>query len=317
MADPFAFERRASALLYHYVRSVSRPGAWLLPANVCPIVPAVLIKAGREFEFLDIETDTLCIDRNAVIHRLSQNPEQYAGVLFVRTYGHPGDFEMFFRELKQRDAGVRLIDDRCLARPGFEHSGGVADLELYSTGYSKFVDIGWGGWGFSRGEVKYIRSDLSYNPAAHDMLVQRFRVALAHQSRFECPETPWLDARLPEIAWSDFRRLVESKMEKSAHHREHLNAIYNEELQQWALPADCHDWRFSILCDRPQELLEKISAAGHFASAHYASLVPMFGEGIAPVAQEYGRRVVNLFNDFRYDTARARALAQIIRLSLN
>ena len=47
------------------------------------------------------------------------------------------------------------MNDRCLCRPHFGRTGAVAELELYSSGYSKFVDIGWGGWGLLRADVPY------------------------------------------------------------------------------------------------------------------------------------------------------------------
>jgi hypothetical protein len=45
---------RASAILYNLLvgRADSRP--WLLPANICPIVPITFLKAQVPFEFVDI-----------------------------------------------------------------------------------------------------------------------------------------------------------------------------------------------------------------------------------------------------------------------
>jgi uncharacterized membrane protein len=312
MDDHVVLERRASTVLHHYLRSVGRSGAWLLPANVCPIVPAVFKKAGISYEFVDIQQQSLCLDFSSALSLLRRDANRYVGVLFVRTYGHRGDFEPFFRDVKGIDAGLRVIDDRCLARPSFSHSGGVTDLELYSTGYAKFVELGWGGWGVLREPAEYSPVTMPFQMSAHEELVSTFRKVLKERCNFDCPDTPWLDTRDPDMLLEKYRCLVEERTRESALHRDSLNAIYAEQLEPWALPAQFRDWRFTLHCNCQEELLRTIFAAGHFASAHYASLIPMFGLGVVPVADAWGKQVVNLFNDFRYDPDRARQLATLV-----
>jgi hypothetical protein len=309
-------ERRASTVLYNFLRSTSRTGHWLLPANVCPIVPAVFAKAGRTIQFVDIEQTSLCLNQAETLARLSRGDLKYAGLLFVRTYGHQGDFEAFFRAIKRIDRELLIVDDRCAARPQFNHLGGVADLELYSSGYAKFVDLGWGGWGFLRPGLPYQRESLPFDPADHDALVGRLRRLLRSGGRFECPATNWLDATPPTMEASEFEALVGGLATIAAEHRMQLNSIYAAALEEWAGPKDCRDWRFSLFCQEPNALLQAIFDSNHFASAHYQCLVPTFGCGEAPIADSVGRRVVNLFNDFRYTPERARELAEIVRAHL-
>jgi len=242
--------------------------------------------------------------------------KRYAGVLFVRTYGHCGDFEPYFRNVKEVDGGLRVIDDRCLTRPCFSHSGGVADLELYSTGYAKFVELGWGGWGVFREPWEYQPVKMPFQMSAHEELVTKFRKVLEEHSDFDCPETPWLDTRDPEMPLDEFRHLVEERVVDSARQRERLNRAYAEKLENWAVPRECWDWRFTLLCNCQKDLIRTIFNAGHFASTHYASIAPMFGQGFAPVADECGKQAVNLFNDFRYDEDRACQLAILVRTVL-
>ena len=313
MSERLVFERRAATVLRHYLRSVARPGAWLLPANVCPIVPAVFSSAKIAYELVDIEPSTLCLDSALALSRLRQAPSSYAGVLFVRTYGHSGNFEPFFRKVKQLDSNLRIIDDRCLARPFFAHSGGVADLELYSTGYSKFVELGWGGWGILSNGQEYLATETPFLRSAHDNLVVQFRRIAHEHLAFSCPSTPWLDTGETYASVEEFRSLVTERTAESARHRASLNAIYKEQLGDWAAPPECLDWRFTVFCDCQEELLQSIFNAGHFASAHFASLAPQFGPGTVPVADAFGRHAVNLFNDFRYDEYRARHLAKAVR----
>jgi hypothetical protein len=313
MTERVVLEQRASTVLFHYLRSVARTGVWLLPANVCPIVPAIFQKAGIDYEFVDIDRQSLCMDILAALLLLRKAPSRYGGVLFVRSFGHRGDFGRFFRGVKAIDADLKVIDDRCLARPRFTSLEQDADLELYSTGYSKFVELGWGGWGILRGDQPYMPVVQAFEPDAHADLVERFRMVLRERSLFNCPQTPWLDMETPEIGIEEFQFMVESRIEKSNLHKQSLNAIYAEQLEAWATPVECQDWRFTILCDCQQELIRAIFAAGHFASTHFASLAPMFGPADVPAADWCGKQVVNLFNDFRYDEDRAGQLANFVR----
>lgn len=160
---------------------------------------------------------------------------------------------------------------------------------------------------------EYAPETMHFQMSAHEELVSKFRKVLEEHCDFDCPETPWLDTRDPEMPLEQFRHLVEARVEESARHRECLNSIYAEQLEAWAAPAECRDWRFTLFCDCQQELIRAIFAAGHFASAHFASLAPMFGPGDVPVADSCGKRVVNLFNDFRYDLDRSSQLATLVR----
>jgi len=313
MPKPFTvFERRASTVLYRYLRGVERPGIWLIPANVCPIVPAIFFKAGKPFEFVDIAADTLCVDTVEILARIARDPSCYAGVLFVHTYGYNGNFESFFCQLKSHDNRLQIVDDRCLCRPKFDRAGSVAELELYSSGYSKFVDLDWGGWGHLRDGVGYVAEGLEFEPDAHDELVESFNATVKERRQFTFLTTCWLDARPPEVSFDQFRTSIESQLPIVAHHREQLNAIYSAYLASWALPAEFQDWRFTIRCANQMDLLARIFAAGHFASGHYASLVPMFGLGTSSNAAQLGLGVVNLFNDLRYTIARATELAESV-----
>jgi hypothetical protein len=171
-------ERRASTVLYRYLCGVIQTGSWLLPANVCPIVPAVFAKAGKEFEFLDISPDTLCLDESLALERIRKKPGKIAGVLFVHTYGYADNFDTFFARIKSFDHRIQIIDDKCLCRPCFNPTGKFADLELYSSGYSKYVELGWGGWGYLRTPVPSSVEMEQFQTDAHNKLLQLFRTTL-------------------------------------------------------------------------------------------------------------------------------------------
>jgi hypothetical protein len=310
-------EKRAGAVLYHFLCSNNNGGTWLLPANACPIVPAIFAKARTDYLLVDVDPVTHCLDLATTITLLQNQERQYAGVHFIRTLGHHGDFEPIFRAIKLSNPKLIVIDDRCLARPAFSHSGSVADLELFSGGYSKFVELDWGGWGCLRPGVNYERTVLPFSPAAHDALMGQFRRLQKEGGNFVCPNTPWLDCGTLPISPNDYFELVKSKIDLAAAHRARLNAVYEKALAEWAMPAAQRDWRFNLACECQQALLQRIFSAGHFASTHYASLVPTFGLGMASVAERFGMRVINLFNDYRYSAERAADLVKMIEPMLH
>lgn len=135
------YAHRAAAILHDVVRE--HDGVWLIPVNVCPIVPQTLQTADRPFEFVDIDPITLEPSREQIRMRASS----CAGVVFVRTYGAIYEADSFFAELKTRE-DFTIVDDRCLCRPDIdgENLSPHADATLFSTGYAKYVDLGGGGF---------------------------------------------------------------------------------------------------------------------------------------------------------------------------
>ena len=133
------------------------------------------------------------MDASTVVERLREGHGKTAGILFARTYGHGGVFEPQFRAFKAVEPDLLVVDDRCFCRPNFTHSGGVADLELYSCGYAKFVDLGWGGWGLFRGTPDSGREELPFESRAHEELLQQFRKTLMDGSTLFTPTLPgWM-----------------------------------------------------------------------------------------------------------------------------
>lgn len=141
------FAPRACAILHDLLQGDDRP--FLIPANICAVVPETFEKAGRAFELVDIQEDTLEIDPEACLDRLPAG-----GLLFVRPYGRDRDVDPFFRALKEAQPDLLLIDDKCLCRPDCEGLGisQWADATLFSTGYAKHVDLGYGGFAHMEGK---------------------------------------------------------------------------------------------------------------------------------------------------------------------
>lgn len=305
------FGRRASAVLYRYLCETRNDGYWILPANICPIVPAVFQKANRQYRIFDIDAETLCLKESAVLNTV-KNETCLAGVFWSRSYGSTLSVERIFEKIKAVNKSIRIVDDKCLCRPDFDHSGGVADLELYSSGYSKYIDFGWGGWGFLKKKTSFPSQEYTYREFDYMDIEEIFKKCKEKQVAFTCPATHWLDLREPEIPWSTFQAQLKEKLDAITNHRITLRKIYEERLNKWALSPNLQHWRFNIIIEQQNELMTAIFACGHFASAHYKSIAPVFGRGDTPVADDSGRRIVNFFIDQHYTAQRAAELAVFV-----
>ena len=156
------FEARASIILYNILTSLEKPKKFILPLNVCPIVPATFLKAKVEFEFIDISLETLCIDEKLLLNKV--HDKNIGGVLYVKTYGIELDTTQLFKDIKNINQNIFIIDDCCLQIPKFDYTlkESYADLALFSTGYSKYIDIGWGGFGFLNDDFSYKKNNLTF-----------------------------------------------------------------------------------------------------------------------------------------------------------
>jgi len=61
------FEDRAATVLYKVLLTLNKDKYFLLPLNVCPIVPDTFLKANIKFKFIDIDIKTLCMDETSLI----------------------------------------------------------------------------------------------------------------------------------------------------------------------------------------------------------------------------------------------------------
>lgn len=139
---------RASAVLCSFLDSQKYEKPFLLPANVCPVVPLSFMKAGVDFGFVDID-ETHAMNKSLAMELVKRG--DYAGLVFVHAYGKVYDNTDFYKEIKEEHPNICIIDDRCLCQPDL--SGDQQkniDLRLYSTGYAKYVELSFGGFGIAK-----------------------------------------------------------------------------------------------------------------------------------------------------------------------
>ena len=303
---------RASAILYNLLKNQDNARPWLLPANICPIVPITFFKAGIPIEFVDISAETLHIDLEQAGRRLQRGA--YRGVLYAHTYGEPSTPDDFFRYVKSKYPDLFLIDDRCLCIPDLEpNSEMVTDVALYSTGYAKVVELNFGGYAFLKDDIPYQPKYLPFSPEAHEEIESGYKQVIQNRTQYTYDDSNWLqtDADLP--AWYDYRQQIEDGLKTALRHRDALNAIYEIHLpQEIQLPKEYQPWRFNLRMKNKDRVLKSIFSAGLFASSHYASLAGIMAPGQCARAETLASEIINLFNDHYFDTQKAEQVCAVI-----
>jgi hypothetical protein len=309
---------RASAILYDVLVGLRDVRPFLLPANICPIVPITFFKARVPFEFVDISAQTLHMDLSQVEARLRSRADGYHGLLYSHTYGEASTPHAFFGDLKARFPDFLLVDDRCLCVPDLEPDPSTAaDVTLYSTGYGKIVDIGSGGYAFLADQVPQRHQSLPFRSADLIDVEAGYKACIEAREPYIYIDSNWLQTESPLLAWPQYRERVREALVVSLAHKQAISAVYNS-----LIPLDVQFgenyqlWRFNLHLTRKKVALEAIFAAGLFASSHYASLVDIMGTGDGRNARDLAGHVINLFNDLHYTVDMAERTAKIVQRSL-
>ncbi|MBI1854499.1 MAG: hypothetical protein HYR93_01275 [Chloroflexi bacterium] len=235
---------RALAILYSILIQRADSHPWLLPANICPIVPITFLKARVPFEFVDISAATLHMDLEQAKGRIKTR--KFGGLLYAHTYGEPSTPHDFFTSLKNLDSELIIADDRCLCIPDFEPVS-PADVILYSTGYAKIVELNFGGYAFVNGDLNYQPAHLPFNRGDHEELEKCYKDSIEHRSIFFYRDGNWLNTDAPLPTWYDYRQKIENGQKSSLEHRAVLNQIYTSRLpKEIQLSVSYQTWRFNI-----------------------------------------------------------------------
>ena len=301
------FANRACGVLFGFIKQCS--GYYILPANVCPVVPLTFRLASVDFRFVDINPQTLCVDEQTCLDLIRNGECQ--GLVFVHTYGTSYNPQLFFGQLKKISSSVYIIDDKCLCFPEICVPETEADLTLYSTGYAKCVDLGIGGYGYVKGCCDLVSEQLHYNETDIDSVYKEaFRKG---EKIVEVPEG-WLNPLLSEGLAAKYVDDVVSKLDEVSEQKKKINAIYSDVLRGVShLDDDFNQWRYNILVDNKEELLNLVFENGLFASSHYQLSSNLFVDESFPNAEKLYEHVINLFNDRYIDCKSAKRIANIIK----
>ena len=265
------YRERAATVLYEVLSTLDKNSKFLLPINVCPIVPDTFLRTGIKFEFIDIDLNTLSMDVEMAL-KVIKNDSSINGMLFVNTFGIELNSESFYKKVKHLNPKIFIIDDQCLSVQNFDFDidNSSASLALFSSGYSKYVDIGYGGFGLLK--------DKDFT----NVFKNNYR----------------------DKSFLDYQASIKKQIPLMKKHKARLNAIYKKGIpSHFHLGEGFENWRFSILIDNKDQLLEEIfQEDGLFASSHYDSIDHKYVDN--PIQdsknQMVASRIINLFNDFRF-----------------
>lgn len=302
------FAHRACGILYHFIRQY-KDGIYLLPANVCPVVPLTFKLANVPFEFVDISRDTWCMDEKLCLQKIQTNPNRYCGVVFVRTYGYKYDAESFFNILNAQ--GIKIIDDRCICRPDVEIFETFADIVLYSTGHAKYVDLGSGAYAYAHDEV--IMSTDEEETETYD-IEPIYKKYLNTKNFIPSIKHGWLNSSLiidkqeQYVYWDKLKQeltLIDEQKHK-------LNTIYQQNLPpEIQMSQEFNQWRYNVLVQNKQAILSQIPKLNLFASGHYQPSSVLFTDEIFSNAEYLYDHVINLFNDKYFTVKQAKDITKI------
>lgn len=138
---------RAATALYCVLREYAQPNAnVLVPANLCYAGVLPIIYAGMRPLFCDVDSHTGNITIKKILEITHQN--KLLAIIVPHMYGNPVCDLLEIAELC-RKSNILLIED-CASSMGAESNdyvtGCIGDYSVYSTGYSKTLDLGFGGF---------------------------------------------------------------------------------------------------------------------------------------------------------------------------
>lgn len=303
-SDPeMVTNKRASSIIYDYFM-LRKEYKVYFPSNICPIVVAVAIKVGIEFEFVDICQTTSCIDLDEFKKR---NISKKSILFFVLMYSGEDNYNESLTLIKNK-FDCKIVLDKCLCYPDDFKLAQYADILLYSTYISKPITLKKFGLGVINSKIiQYFNihsvsfSEKEESELAlilnniNDCAVEFRKKAEGDWLRYSnnCLTIEELNNYLKEI-------ILKIKSIRLIKHNNHQ--IY----KKWITRNDVvflgnEDWRTNILFHNKTQrdfILHKVFHAGYFASAHYqdVSCLGSFDK-VSLNSKFIADRVINLFND--------------------
>lgn len=315
-------EQRASTVLYKFLVSNCQGYHFLVPANVCSIVPLTFLKAGIDFSFVDIDITTHAGSYNEYIRSMRLCKSKNIGILFVNAYGAHQDTKEFYTRVKLLAPSSIIIEDNCLCIPETQRVLPLdnVDLEFYSTGYSKYVHmpIG-GGYGLIRNGLQYNDFSECFNVDGYSEQQNRIKECRKLEELFVYNENNWLPSQTvtsENFTIEDYIKEVRQKVIKAREHKQIINDIYNQILpEEIKVGIDYNNWRYMLLFSAQSmrdKIMEALFDAQLYASPHYQSAAYLYKRVRCPNAEDEAKRLLNLFNEEKYTMSMAIKTADII-----
>lgn len=315
--------RGASAIylvLAHLSQSMEQPGVMLAPANVCYAALYPALYAGWSVRFVDVSPHDGNLEPQAVEEFLAHDHAN--ALLAPHMYGQPiAELPRIASTCAQ--ANVTLIED-CASAMGAAATypvGTVGDYTVFSTGYAKVVDVGFGGllasdrheldWARRIEETLPLRTESleqtetlfgklyrtlrTFGDSQLDQAVYRV-MPEATRDLFLHRLTAGQIARV-ETALEDLDDIVAQRRRCQDACQQIWDAAAPEHARAYPYSAGAVPWRFTFLVDPAMRkpLISACLDANVPISDWYPSIAPMLGDlGSYPSAEAMGDAILNL-----------------------
>jgi dTDP-4-amino-4,6-dideoxygalactose transaminase len=340
--------RAATALYWAYqlarkAKADSANPEVILPAISCATPANTAILAGLKPRFADVDPRTGMPPLSAIERRRTAAT---CAVVFVHLYGQAADLAALAEWCRQH--GVLLIEDVAQALgarlPSGRPAGSVGDLGVYSFSPTKLLECGGGALVVrSEADARLLHELLRAQPLPpepttavqaqlalsyrnlHHALVSLFRLRVAAPlSELFLQVRPAYDALYLErmldpeplaATWPTLPAVLERRRRKAELYSEGLSSGPWATLDGWRDSGVC--WRYTLLTEFPEQTVafcERVRADGFHVSNLYWPPNQFFKpEDACPNAEEFARRVVNLWVDDSVDEAWVRRCVASVR----
>lgn len=312
----FIDSNRASAVLYNWLLSNKIKGKVLMAANICETVPATYYKCGIDVSFCDIEEETLSPNKDEILKLLNVNND-----VNILHYNHTYGAELtadddFLNYIHHNFSNLIIIEDKCLSIPDVRTpiNKKNVDLILYSTGHTKVINLGYGGYGITKEKWKYCDFSTKYNSVYETDFDNHIKYCHANESKVnkEIITSNWINTD-SSLLPKNYLLNIEEAIPTHLCHKDKINSIYNKYLKRISLGDLYNNWRYNIVVKNQKECLSALFANGLYASNHYKSLGSGYFLDLEfPNCDYIYNHVINLFNDFCYTIEQAERTAKLL-----
>jgi dTDP-4-amino-4,6-dideoxygalactose transaminase len=135
----------------------------LFTSNTCASPVYACLYAGLTPVFSDISMDDYLMDYAKTERIIEIERGNLAAVVYIYTFGHTSDDILKIREVSHK-YNIPVIEDVAQAfgaSVGNQYAGRLADVSVFSFGYSKQIDAGGGGFVLLNNEIFFSIKDLS------------------------------------------------------------------------------------------------------------------------------------------------------------
>lgn len=315
-------EQRASTVLYKFLISNCKDYHFLIPANVCSVVPLTFLKADVDFSFVDIDFAAHAGSFDGYKESIVEHRDQKVGVLFVNAYGAPHDTKQFYQDIRSMRDDLVIIEDDCLCIPETHRTCPVdnVDLEFYSTGYSKFVQMPMeGGFGLIRDGFAYKDYHAPFNDDGYTAQQKKIKACRKSGDLFLYEENDWLPSEsviTDNYSVKDYIQEVERRVSISKAHKQKINDIYSKMLPDELKMGDPYNsWRYILILPSSSmrdAIMDALFEEDLYASLHYQSAAYLYKHVHCLNTEEEEDRLLNLFNEEKYTFEMAMKTVEII-----